>query len=74
MAIRSFEHGDVGRSRSVEFGRMGRAVVSDRDRRAFDREMLGNRLVERRLWVRLVSMHLVWLIVLFLLGCQVCRA
>lgn len=76
MAIRSFEHGGEGRSRSVEFGRMGRVVVSDRDRRAFDREMLGNRLVlvERRLWVRLVSMHLVWWIVLFLLGCQACRA
>lgn len=75
-AIRLFEHVDADRSQWVGFGRRDQAAVAGRDQRASDKVMPGIRLVsvEQRLWGRLVSMHLVLLIVLFLREFRVCRA
>lgn len=76
MAIRWCEHVDEDRSRSAECDRMDLVVVVDRDQRASDKVTVDIRLVsvEQRLLERLVSMHLVLLIVLCLPECRVYRA
>lgn len=76
MAVRWFGHVDGDRSRSAGYDRRDPVVVVDRDQRVSDRVTTDIRLesVERRPWGRLVSMHLVLLIVLCLRVCRVCRA